>query len=152
MIDRSSQAEGKVKDTVSQSLKTGLGPMAARKRRIALPKLEPMERRELLSGLMIALQATTQQLTPTQVTSIVSNLAEASTSGQAGSTAAGTGNASVGGPNNRIAKSSYVASGQEEKGVAFTHAPYRIARDLRNFPRKCCPCGPGLRQFSRSGW
>jgi hypothetical protein len=97
--------------------------MGDRKRRNALPKLEPMEGRELLSGLMIALQATTPELTPDQVTSIASNLAQDGLVSAAGSTAAGTGNAAVGGSNTASAGGGLYGGGNNPQGITFPTAP-----------------------------
>ncbi len=52
-----------------------------RKRREARPTLEPMEGRELLSGLMVALQAPIPQFSPAQEAAIASNLSSQATSG-----------------------------------------------------------------------
>ena len=48
--------------------------MVDRKRRQSRPALEPMDRRELLSGLMIALQAPVPNITPAQEVAIASSL------------------------------------------------------------------------------
>ena len=56
--------------------------MVDRKRRNARPSLEPMEGRELLSGLLIALQANVPHLGPAQVAAIATNRAQAAATGQ----------------------------------------------------------------------
>ena len=58
--------------------------MVDRRRRNARPNLEPMEGRELLSGLLIALQANVPHLNAAQITSIATNRAQvsATTTGQ----------------------------------------------------------------------
>jgi hypothetical protein len=108
--------------------------MADRKRRNARPKLEPMEGRELLSGLLIALQPTNvPYLTGSEVASIASSRAQVTTSGQltaaqvgsgsANTIAAGTGNASVGGPNMASAGGGLYNGDNNPEGINFPDSP-----------------------------
>jgi hypothetical protein len=68
--------------------------MVDRKRRNSRPTFEPMDRRELLSGLMIALQAPVPDITPTQEVAIASNLGKPAPAGTASSQATSTSNPS----------------------------------------------------------
>ena len=56
--------------------------MVDRRRRDTLPRLEPMEGRDLLSGLMVALQSNVPHLGQAQVASISAGLAHASSTGR----------------------------------------------------------------------
>ena len=104
--------------------------MGDRKRRNARPNLEPMEGRELLSGLLIALQSNVPQLSPAQVASIASSRAQAVSSGQssaksagASNLAPGTGNASVGGPNTLSNGGGLYSGGNNPQGISFPDSP-----------------------------
>ncbi len=99
--------------------------MGDRKRRNAVPRLEPVEGRELLSGLLVALQATTPQLTPAQVTSIATNLAQKGqlSAQPANNVGAGTGNAAVGGPNTLAVGGGVYNAGNNPQGISFPNAP-----------------------------
>ncbi len=101
--------------------------MGDRKRRNAVPRLEPMDRRELLSGLLVALQTTPAMPSPAQITSIASNLAQKGqvSAEQAGSSnvEAGTGNASVGGSNTASVGGGLYGGGNNPQGITFPTAP-----------------------------
>src|SRR4051812_32365784 len=99
--------------------------MRDRKRRDARPRLEPLEGRELLSGLLIALQPTNvPYLTNAQVASIASNRAQGISAGKLSKQAVGgsdliapgTGNASVGGPNTASAGGGLFGGGNNPQG------------------------------------
>jgi len=101
-----------------------------RKRRIAKPGLEPLDRRELLSGLMIALQAPIPQLSLTQESAIASNLGKpapaATVSAQSvvsSTVGPGTGNASVGGTNTQSIGGGLYGGGNNPQGITFPDAP-----------------------------
>jgi hypothetical protein len=101
-----------------------------RKRRDVRPSLEPMEGRELLSGLMVALQADVPTLTPAQEVSIASNLSNsangqvsAEETGVSSSIGPSTGNASVGGPNTLSSGGGLYSDGNNPQGISFPASP-----------------------------
>jgi hypothetical protein len=95
-----------------------------RKRRIARPSLEPLDKRELLSGLMVALQAPIPQLSVTQEASIASNVGNGTASAeQAANIGPGTGNAAVGGSNTQSAGGGLYNGGNNPQGISFPVAP-----------------------------
>ena len=104
--------------------------MGDRKRRNAAPRLEPMEGRDLLSGLLIALQSDVPILGPAQVASIAASQAHATATGQVSAksagtndTAPGTGNASVGGSNTQSAGGGLYNGGNNPQGITFPNSP-----------------------------
>jgi hypothetical protein len=96
--------------------------MGDRKRRNARPNLEPMEGRELLSGLLIALQANVPHLSDLQVASIASDRARAQSAGSS-NIGPGTGNASVGGNNTLSSGGGLFSNGNNPQGISFPASP-----------------------------
>jgi hypothetical protein len=103
-----------------------------RKRRIARPGVEPMDRRELLSGLMIALQAPVPQLSVTQEAAIASNLGQPATAATVSAEEAvttksnsgpATGNAAIGGSNTASVGGGLYNGNNNPQGISFPDAP-----------------------------
>ena len=115
--------------------------MLDRRRRDRRPGLEPLEGRELLSGLLIALQSNVPILGPAQVASVASLRAEAAhghgqVSARAGvgggssglisgssPGAVGTGNARVGGTNTLFNAGGLYGGGNNPQGISFPASP-----------------------------
>jgi hypothetical protein len=101
-----------------------------RKRRIARPAVEPMDRRELLSGLLVALQAPVPQLSVTQEAAIASNIGNPASPGQVSAqnvatsnSGPATGNAAVGGTNTQSVGGGLFNGGDNPQGITFPFAP-----------------------------
>jgi hypothetical protein len=93
--------------------------MGDQKRRAIRPQLEPMERRELLSGLLVALQASIPQLSVAQEASLASKVASQVTT----NSAPATGNAVVGGLNTQSAGDGLYNNGNNPQGISFPASP-----------------------------
>jgi hypothetical protein len=101
-----------------------------RKRWIAKPGLEPMDRRELLSGLMIALQAPVPQLSLTQESAIASTLGKPAPAATASAeevapsnSGPATGNAALGGSNTQSVGGGLYNGNDNPEGITFPNAP-----------------------------
>ncbi len=88
--------------------------MGDQKRRSSRPCVEPMEGRELLSGVLIALQASTPQFSVSQMASIASNLSHNATVSAQGS---------GGGSSATSANGLYIGANGPNSGVNFPASP-----------------------------
>jgi hypothetical protein len=93
--------------------------MGDQKRRAAQVRVEPMEGRQLLSGLLVALQAPTTQLSVAQEANIASSVGAKSST----TTEPGTGNAATGGSNTASVGGGLYGGGDNPQGISFPTAP-----------------------------